>query len=279
MTEQQEMTDRYHARVAEVAGDLLAGLQEGLEKHAVTHDEYRAAWAWLMGLADSGEVPLFLDVFFESVVERTTFDDRPGSRGTVQGPYHLDGAPELTTRPFVLPMRPDEPGEPLVFAGRVLSLDGSPIDGATFDMWQAGNDGTYSGFVGDAPRTNLRGRFATDAEGAAQVRTIRPAPYQIPDSGPTGQFLGMLGRHTWRPAHLHFAVSAPGHEQLITQLYFADGPWLDDDGDVVGAVKDELVVPLQDSLPAHLQGAYGLPESTSYCEYTFVLRPEAGEGS
>ena len=86
----------------------------------------------------------------------------------------------------------------------------------------------------------------------------------------------MLGRHTWRPAHLHFTISAPGHEPLITQLYFADGPWLDGDGDVVGAVKDDLVVEVKDSIPAATQQAFGLPAATSYCEYSFVLRPEAG---
>ena len=46
--------------------------------------------------------------------------------------------------------------------------------------------------------------------------------------------------HPWRPAHVHLIVEAPGHEPLITQLFFKGGEYLD--GDVAGAVKEDLVV-------------------------------------
>lgn len=263
----------YNERVAAVAADVLNAVHERLEKHNVTHAEYRAAWKWVTGLAESGELPLFLDVFFEADVERTTHAGKPGSAGAVEGPYHLSEAPELTARPFVLPMRANEPGEPMLFTGRVVTLTGAPLPGALVDMWQAGNDGTYSGFVGDAPRENLRGRMRTDAEGGFQVRTIRPAPYQIPHSGPTGQFLEMLGRHAWRPAHFHFIINAEGHEPLTTQLYFRGDPWLDGDGDVVGAVKDELIIEVGDGADAETVARFGFHGSYQTAEYSFALRP------
>ncbi|GAA3742032.1 dioxygenase family protein [Salinactinospora qingdaonensis] len=263
----------YHERVATVATDILSAIQEQLEKHNVTHSEYRVAWKWLAGLAESGELPLFLDVFFESVVERLTHDGKPGSQGTVQGPYHLPDAPLLTEEPFVLPMRDDEPGEPIVFTGSVRGLDGSPLEGALIDMWQAGNDGTYSGFVGDAPPGNLRGRIRTGADGTFQVRTIRPAAYQIPAAGPTGEFLSLLGKHAWRPAHFHFIITAEGYEPLITQLYFSGDRWLDaGDGDVVGAVKDDLVIDVREGDDPELASRYGLTGPYQIAEYDFVLR-------
>lgn len=262
----------YDERVATVATEILSAVQERLEKHQVTHSEYRAAWRWLIGLAESGEVPLFLDVFFESVVERLTHDGKPGSPGTVQGPYHLPDAQLLDGDPLVLPMRDDEPGTPMIFTGTLCALDGTPMRGALVDMWQAGNDGTYSGFVGDAPAGNLRGRIRTGADGTFQVRTIRPAPYQIPHSGPTGEFLSMIGRHAWRPAHFHFIITADGYEPLITQLYFSGDQWLED-GDVVGAVKDSLVIDVRDGTDESQAARFGISGPHQVAEYDFVLRP------
>jgi catechol 1,2-dioxygenase len=263
----------YNERVATVALDMVDAIRERLEKHQVDHGEYRAAWSWLMGLAESGEVPLFLDVFFEAEVERNTYDGKPGSQGAVQGPFYVEDAPELTRPPFVLPMRADEAGEPMVLTGRLLTLSGTPLAGATVDMWQAGNDGSYSGFVGDVPKHNLRGRMTTDADGRFRVRTIRPAPYRIPYGGPTGEFLTMVGRHPWRPAHFHFTLSAQGHEPLTTQLYFHGDEWLEGQGDVVGAVKDSLIIDVKQVSDEATAAEFGLPVQHLAAEYEFMLRP------
>ena len=263
----------YHERVGTVACDILDAIRERLEKHAVTHEEYRAAWAWLIELAGSGEVPLFLDVFFEAAVERITHDGKPGSQGTVQGPYYLEDAASLTERPYVMPMRADEPGDSILFTGRVRGLDGTPLSGVAVDMWQAGHDGTYSGFVGDAPPRNLRGRMITDADGTFRVRTILPAPYQIPHAGPTGAFLAMLGRHSWRPAHFHFMLDGDAYEPLTTQLYFRGDPWLHGQGDVVGAVKDSLIIDIEEATDEAAAAEFGLPVQHLATSYEFVLRP------
>jgi catechol 1,2-dioxygenase len=52
----------------------------------------------------------------------------------------------------------------------------------------------------------------------------------------------VLGRHSWRPTHLHFKIGADGYQPLITQLYFAGDPYLD--SDCGSAVKDSLVIDL-----------------------------------
>ena len=47
------------------------------------------------------------------------------------------------------------------------------------------------------------------------------------------------GRHPWRPAHVHFMISAPGFEQLVTHVFVAGDQYLD--FDVVFGVKDSLI--------------------------------------
>jgi protocatechuate 3,4-dioxygenase beta subunit len=47
-------------------------------------------------------------------------------------------------------------------------------------------------------------------------------------------------RHNMRAAHLHFMISAPGHERLVTQLFVTGDQYLD--SDAVFAVKESLVV-------------------------------------
>ena len=95
-------------------------------------------------------------------------------------------------------------------------------------------------FEPDIPRWNLRGTISVEADGSFEVATIRPAAYEIPTAGACGQLVRAAGWHAWRPAHLHFKVSAPGHEPLTTQLYFRGDAHTDDD--VASAVKDELLL-------------------------------------
>jgi catechol 1,2-dioxygenase len=262
----------YNDRVATVWSALQSAISEVIYREHVTHEEYGNVVRWISELIGAREVPLFIDNFFENVVERSTFAGLPGSEGTVQGPYYKANAPMLT-KPFVMPMRQDEPGEPMVLRGKVLDLDGQPIEGALVDIWHAGNDGTYSSFGGDAPPMNLRARLHADTDGSYTVRTIRPAPYQIPTDGPVGQFLQTIGRHAWRPAHFHLRISADGYQSLISQVYFRGGQWLSDgEGDVSSAVKESLIRDIVDDYDEITAQEYGLPVPFASTSYTVVLR-------
>jgi catechol 1,2-dioxygenase len=84
----------------------------------------------------------------------------------------------------------------------------------------------------------MRGRFLTDADGRFEVRTTRPVYYQIPTDGPVGEMLRATKRHAWRPAHVHFVVSAEGHQPVTTHIFDDADPYLD--SDAVFAVKDSL---------------------------------------
>ncbi len=244
-------------RVSTVVKAVLAGVHQAIRDHEVTYPEFQAAKAWLIEVGEGGEWPLFLDVFVEHVVEEVQAATQQGTKGTILGPYYQPGAQRLPAQ-ATLPMRGDEKGTPLVFAGQVRDLDGNPIAGAEVDIWQADADGYYSGFAPHLPEGNLRGVVVTGDDGRFEIRTVQPAPYQIPTDGPAGKLIGAAGWHPWRPAHLHLIVGAPGHRAITTQLYFAGGEWLD--SDVAEAVKPELVLDPQD------QG-----DGTRRAEYDFVL--------
>ena len=226
-------------RVSAVVTAVLQGVHTAIRENNVTYPEFQAAKAWLMEVGEVGEWPLFMDVFVEHVVEEVAASSQRGTKGTIEGPYYLGGQTRLSSS-CELPHRPDEKGTPLVFSGQVRDLDGSPLAGAEVDIWHADADGYYSGFAPHLPDGNLRGIVVTDAEGNFSIRTVQPAPYQIPTDGPTGKLIEAAGWHPWRPAHLPLMVRADGHRTITTQLYFAGGEWLD--SDVAEATKPELIL-------------------------------------
>jgi hydroxyquinol 1,2-dioxygenase len=75
-------------------------------------------------------------------------------------------------------------------------------------------------------------------------RTVEPSPYPIPTDGPVGTRLDATHRHPYRPAHIHFIVTAPGYEALTTHIFVAGSPHLD--SDAVFAVREGLVVEFAD---------------------------------
>ena len=75
-------------------------------------------------------------------------------------------------------------------------------------MWQSDAEGHYDLQMPKLEGTALRGVFQADAEGKFVFRTIKPLFYPVPDDGPVDQMLIATGWHPYRPAHIHFIVSA-----------------------------------------------------------------------
>lgn len=247
-------------RVDALATELLDAVHAIIRRHRVTYDEYNALKAWLIGVGEDGEWPLFLDVWVEHVVEQVANDTRVGSKGSIEGPYYVPGSPEFQGT-ATLPMRDGESGTPLLFHGRVTDCEGTPLAGARVEMWHADADGFYSQFAPGIPEWNLRGTVLTDADGNFDIHTIQPAPYQIPTDGSCGKLIAAAGWHAWRPAHLHLKVSAPEHQLITTQLYFPGDPHNEDD--IASAVKPELMLDVQ---PAE-------SEAGNQVRYDFRLDP------
>ena len=241
-----------------------------IQKHKVSHDEFRVATTLLLDSIKSGEESLLFDVFLAAAAMDTENHDRDGSPEGIEGPFYFPGAPELGA-PFKLTQRPDEKGELLFFKGVVTSASGAPLRGAELDIWQADADGEYSKINPTLPEWNLRGRLSTDENGAFEVQSILPPPYEIPKNGPTGQVLELLGRHCFRPAHLHVKVRAEGHKELTSQLYFEGGDYLD--SDVARAVRDNLIAKLIRYQGKNAVEHKGLERPFVELTYNFALEP------
>jgi len=84
--------------------------------------------------------------------------------------------------------------------------DGTPLKGATVDVWQADDAGYYtSSDRGRTASSLLRARFRTDAGvGSPPSRSCRF--YPIPDDGPVGEMLGALG-------HIRPSGAYPFHDR------------------------------------------------------------------
>jgi catechol 1,2-dioxygenase len=117
---------------------------------------------------------------------------------------------------------------------------------------------------------NLRGVFTTDEGGGISFRTVRPAGYPIPLSGPVGALLRMQGRHNLRPAHVHFMIVKPGFKTQFSQVYASDDPNLETD--VQFAVTRRLVGQFvrHDDRPAPASDVSGTWYSL---DYEFTLEP------
>lgn len=241
-------------RIKTVVEDLERTLLEFVRKHNITHSEYRAATDLVLAEVAAGEGSMLFDVFLEAETTDVGNVGRDGSPEAIEGPFYLPGAPVLDGPPYELPRRPDEAGDPLVFTGTVFATDDTPLAGVEVDMWHANAAGLYSQIHPGLPEWNLRGRLYTDARGRFEVRTIVPPPYEIPKDGPTGTLLNALGRHFYRPAHLHLKLRHPDGTEMTSQLYFEGGDYLD--SDVANAVRDGLVVALLPDMQASGPGGY-----------------------
>lgn len=147
---------------------------------------------------------------------------------TVFGPFHVEGA---TPQPDGADIAEGMPGNPLFVTARVTAVDGTPIPSATIDVWHADAEGFYDLQALDWTRDEMRLRavFHANAGGHFSFRTIQPSAYPIPTDGPVGEMLRSTDRSAMRPAHVHFRVSAPGYDTLITHIFVAGDRWLESD--------------------------------------------------
>ena len=162
----------------------------------------------------------------------------PATDLTLLGPFYCAGAPPREYGESTLEV--DDPSERLRVHGAVTSADGSPLEGAQIEIWQNGHDGWYT--IQDLERFpigHLRGTYRTRADGSFLISCLRPVDYPVPMDGPPGEMLRATGREGMRAAHLHFRVSAAGHQTLVTELFDSQSQRLTTD--VVFGVRPSLI--------------------------------------
>ncbi len=264
--------DKVDPRLYEVMTSLIKHLHGFIKEVEPTNEE------WMTGikfLTDTGhmcsdwrqEFILLSDTLGVSMLVETINNRKPSgaTETTVLGPFHVEGAPYLENGANICL---DGKGEPMVVTGRVTDTEGRPIAGALLDLWQANDEGFYDvQQKGIQPDMNLRGIFTTDADGRYWFRSAKPKFYPIPDDGPVGKMLAALGRHPYRPAHIHFIVGAKGFSPITTHYFVPGDPYLT--SDAVFGVKESLIVDFvrNDDKEAMKQYGFAQPFWQSQCDF------------
>lgn len=213
------------ARLREVVRSLIEHLHAFAKEVRLTDREYETAWTLMEEMAKftdehRNEFLLFWDVIGVSQLVETLNHERPPSAVgyALVGPFYRANAP-LRPRGASI-VSADTKGERARITGRVYDLATSaPIVGAMLDVWQAATNGLYENQDEEQPDYNLRGRFQADESGAFELVALLPTAYPVPTDGPVGELMRLAKRQPNRPAHIHFIVSAPGYETLITQVF------------------------------------------------------------
>lgn len=237
-------------RIRQIMHSLVSHLHAFIKDVEPTTDEWETAIDFLTKTGQicsdaRQEYILLSDVLGVSMLVDAINHRRPdgATENTVFGPFHVEGAPERAMGDNI---SLDGKGESCLFEGRVLDIDGNPVEGALVDVWSDNADGFYDVQQPSVqPEWNNRGVFRTGPDGRYRFRGIKPVSYPIPDDGPVGKMLERIHRHPWRPAHMHFLVTAEGYEPVTTHTFVEGDPFLE--SDAVFGVKETLIVPFKRS--------------------------------
>jgi hydroxyquinol 1,2-dioxygenase len=259
------------ARFGAIAASLIRHLHAFVRETELTEEEWLAGIQFLTATGHKcderrQEFILLSDTLGVSMLVDAINHRKPSgaSETTVLGPFYLPDARDL---PMGSNIAEGIAGTPTFVSGRVLDVGGAPIAGAVLDVWQVDGDGLYD--VQRPGASYARGRFTTGADGGYAFRTVKPVSYSIPTDGPVGVMLRAMGRHPFRPAHVHLIVSAPGYGAVTTHLFVKGDPHLDDDA--VFAVKQSLVVDFVEHPPGRTPDGGTCDQRYCTASYDFRL--------
>ena len=268
------LKDAPDARFKQVMTSLVTHLHDFVRDVRLTEGEWIKAIEFLTAVGQTvtpkrQEFILLSDTLGVSILVITI--NHPSVDGTAEstvlGPYYWEGAPEF---PNGANLAEGVKGEPTFYSGRVLSADGTPIANALLDVWSGDGEGTYDMQMEGDTGMKARGRLRTDSEGRYWFRSIRPLFYPVPDDGPVGDMLRAMGRHPFRPGHIHLIVSADGHHPVTTHLFAAGSEYLD--SDAVFGVKESLIAGYDRHEPGVAPDGTTMDVPYYTCRYDFRLR-------
>jgi hydroxyquinol 1,2-dioxygenase len=192
---------------------------------------------------------------------------------TVEGPFHVADSPELE---LGANMAEGAPGTPCVVVGQVRDTEGNPVAGTVLDLWQTDGEGLYEA-QRDTDEPWMRGLYHSGPDGSYAVRTVAPIGYTIPMDGTVGELMERTNISHMRPAHIHFALSAPGYHPVVTHLFQRGDQYIDTD--VVYGVKEPLIVDFKKQPPGRAPNGEEIAEPWYLVQYDFVLKREAAEAA
>ena len=265
------------ARLREILDCLVRHLHDFAREVHLTEAEWKSGIDFLTQVGHitddkRQEFILLSDVLGLSTLVTAQNNSKPDgcTEATVFGPFFLADAPQYRNGDDI---SNGAKGEPCFVSGVIRGLGGEPIPHARIDVWQSDDEGFY-----DVQRPGLdamqgRGQLTSLEDGRFFFRSIVAEPYPIPHDGPVGQLLERLGRHPWRPAHLHFMIQAPGYETLITHVFRSGGTYLD--SDAVFGVRSSLIADWVGHESGTAPDGQRLNTPFHTLKYDFVMHPTA----
>lgn len=266
-------------RLKSVLESLIGHLHGFVLNVAPTIEEWEAAIDFLTVTGQKcddvrQEFILLSDVLGVSMLVETINDEETpdATDSTVLGPFHMVKSPERTMGENI---SSESEGYACIVRGRITSVTGKAVAGARIDVWQANAKGFYDVQQPDVQSIgNGRGLFTADGNGEFYFQSVVPSYYPIPTDGPVGRLLESSARHPFRPAHIHFLVSAPGFRELTTHIFVDGSEYID--SDAVFAVKQSLIKPFTSNVDLDSARSYGVASPFAECIIDIGLHPDSG---
>jgi hydroxyquinol 1,2-dioxygenase len=276
------ITEEVLARYAKTPDPRLRELMLSLIKHIhsfakevkLTSEE----WAFTMSfLEETGkwcspgrnEFMIFSDALGLSMLTVTEDYPRPehATEPTLVGPFLLENAPHFQMGADI---SAGAPGTPMHAQGQILNIHGQAVANAVIDVWHSDDRGLYD--VQDGMEEKgpwARAVLTTGADGRFNFWSVLPVDYPVPQDGTAIQMLQATTGRSWRPAHLHFRIQAPGLRPLITHIFDRTSKNLA--SDAVFGVRPSLIADFHLQSPGQAPDGQVMDRAFYTLDYNFVM--------
>lgn len=142
-------------------------------------------------------------------VDDQSFQSDCETTNDILGPFYRENAPNRQDMTFE-----GLEGVRVQVKGKVYSAQdcSTPIENALVEIWHCNTKGEYDNA---SEEYRHRARWNADKQGEYGFKTILPGKY--------------LNGRLYRPAHIHYRVTAPGYKELVSQVYFEGDPHITED--------------------------------------------------
>jgi len=274
--------DNTQPRVKEIMESLVRHAHEFIREVNLTSDELLYGARFIQDVGKISDDKREEGVLLGDVLGMTALCEILGdivrigaTESSLLGPFYRSGAP-VRKMNFDISLG-DNDGDPAFISGKVMDAQGKPIKGAVIDLWQTAPNQFYESQMGQPKIYEdyaYRGIFITGDDGEYSFRTRKPVDYHVPTDGPVGKILDGTGRHSWRPAHLHYLIYKDGYQTIQTELFNNDSEYLD--SDAVFGVKESLIVKYKINDNNNDMEKHGFSCSFYEGTYDFVMKEDFG---
>ena len=244
----EQMSSTPDARLKQVMASLVHHLHAFAREVDLTPDEWLAGIRFLTEVGQKctpfrQEFILLSDTLGFSSLVNALHDRRASescTKSSLLGPFYRQDAPLMQLGESIVT---NSRAPQICVYGKVIDSRRKGIPNALVQVWEPDETGNYDLQRQDPSEMDLRGCFRTTSDGRYYFRAVCPFGYMIPMDGPVGDMIRAQGRHGYRPAHIHFLISAPGYRELVTALYISGDDHIE--SDTVFGVNESLITTLK----------------------------------